>query len=209
MPNDLAGWSLPLDRVKQLFPKANPIIQNMISENLIKWGPSFGMNDKVDIQELLAQMGEESAGLTKFEEGLSYSAERLTQVWPKRFPTAAAAKPYARNPQKLANKVYANRMGNGDEASGDGYRFRGKGALQITGRTNTVNVGKKLGQDFVANPELLLQPEWIIPAALAMAQLLKLGEVDGIEADTKRLNGGTTNLASRREWLNKVRKLFP
>ncbi|MFT3671295.1 glycoside hydrolase family 19 protein [Aestuariivirga sp.] len=209
MANDLAGWSLPLDRVKQLYPKANPIITNMIADHLIKWAPAFDITDRENIRELLAQMGEESMGLTKFEESLGYSAKRLTQVWPKRFPTLAAAAPYAMNPKKLANKVYANRMGNGDEASGDGYRFRGKGALQITGKDNTVAVGNELGQDIVANPELLLQPEWVLPAALAMAKLLKLGKITGIEADTKRLNGGSTNLASRREWLNKVRKLFP
>lgn len=93
-------------------------------------------------------------------ENLNYtSAARIAKVWPSRFPSVASAKPYVRNPQKLANRVYANRNGNGDEASGDGWRYRGMGDTQLTGKENFARAGKKLGIDLVGKPELACEPE--------------------------------------------------
>ena len=93
-------------------------------------------------------------------ENLNYtSAARIAKVWPSRFPSVASAKPYVRNPQKLANSVYANRNGNGDEASGDGWRYRGMGDTQITGKENFARAGKKLGIDLVGKPQLACEPE--------------------------------------------------
>jgi putative chitinase len=101
-----------------------------------------GLTDQRWLAYMLATPMIETGG--KFEpvtENLNYSAKRLCQVWPARFPTIASATPYANNPEKLANRVYAGRMGNGDEASGDGWRFRGRGLCQITGRDNYVKFG--------------------------------------------------------------------
>jgi hypothetical protein len=88
------------------------------------------------------------------EENLNYRAETLMKLWPKRFPTLEFAKQYEKNPRKIANSVYANRMGNRDEASGDGYRFRGRGAVQLTGYSSYFHAGQALGADFVMEPDL-------------------------------------------------------
>jgi putative chitinase len=95
----------------------------------------------------LAQSSHESNGYTHLEESLNYRGSRLMQVWPKRFPTIAIANQYSGQPAKLANKVYGGRMGNGDEGTGDGYRFRGRGLFQLTGRDNYTRFGKSLGNE--------------------------------------------------------------
>ena len=100
----------------------------------------------------LAQIAVESGDLNGTSENLNYSAHRLTQVWPRRFPTVAAATPYAHNPEALANNVYADRLGNGDEASGDGWRYRGRGLMQVTGRSNYRQLGYENDPEALANP---------------------------------------------------------
>jgi putative chitinase len=148
----------------------------------------------------LSQIGHESGGLAMLEENLNYKAETLMRVWPKRFPTLEFAQQYARNPQKIANSVYANRMGNGDEASGEGWKYRGRGLKQLTGKDNYRAFSKAIGTDFVASPDLLLEP---VNAALSagwfwsannLNALADNGDVPGM---TKRINGGTIGLEQR------------
>jgi putative chitinase len=148
----------------------------------------------------LSQIGHESGGLAMLEENLNYKAETLMRVWPKRFPTLEFAQQYARNPQKIANSVYANRMGNGDEASGEGWKYRGRGLKQLTGKDNYTAFSKAIGTDFVASPDLLLEP---VNAALSagwfwsannLNALADNGDVPGM---TKRINGGTIGLEQR------------
>jgi putative chitinase len=148
----------------------------------------------------LSQIGHESGGLAMLEENLNYKAETLMRVWPKRFPTLEFAQQFARNPQKIANSVYANRMGNGDEASGEGWKYRGRGLKQLTGKDNYTAFSKAIGTDFVADPDLLLQP---VNAALSagwfwsannLNALADNGDVPGM---TKRINGGTLGLEQR------------
>jgi putative chitinase len=148
----------------------------------------------------LSQIGHESGGLAMLEENLNYKAETLMRVWPKRFPTLEFAQQFARNPQKIANSVYANRMGNGDEASGEGWKYRGRGLKQLTGKDNYRAFSKAIGTDFVADPDLLLQP---VNAALSagwfwsannLNALADNGDVPGM---TKRINGGTIGLEQR------------
>lgn len=103
-------------------------------------------------------LNETGATMKPVEESLNYSAERAQKVWPNKFPTVAAAAPYAHNPQKLGNHVYAGIIGNGNEASGDGYRFRGRGFSQLTGRANYTKFGTLIGIDLIANPDKLLDP---------------------------------------------------
>lgn len=112
---------------------------------LIRAMEEFGILSVEQQARFLANVGHETGGLSVFEENLNYSAERLPKVWPKRFPTPASTAGYARNPVALANKVYAYRMGNGDERSGDGWRYRGAGMLQLTGRANHADCGKYFG----------------------------------------------------------------
>jgi putative chitinase len=156
----------------------------------------------------LAQVGHESNDCRTLVEDLSYSAGRLAAVWPKRFPTIASAEPYARQPEKLANLVYSRRLGNGDVASGDGWRFRGRGLLQVTGRSNYRAAGAALGIDLETHPEQLEEP---LPAALAAANFFasrgcnELADADREDDDdedfvriTMLINGGRIGLDDRR-----------
>ena len=103
----------------------------------------------------IGQCGHECGNFRILEENLNYKAATLMKLWPKRFPTLEVANGYAGNPKKIANQVYSSRMGNRDENSGDGYRFRGRGCIQLTGHSNYFHAGKALGVDFVANPDLV------------------------------------------------------
>ena len=107
----------------------------------------------------IGQCSHECGNFKLLEENLNYRAETLMKLWPKRFPSLEFAKQYEKNPRKIANSVYANRMGNRDEASGDGYRFRGRGALQCTGHSTYFHAGKALGVDFVMQPDLIATPK--------------------------------------------------
>ncbi len=114
---------------------------------------AYGIDSYEKRSAFLAQVSVESGDLRHTEENLNYSVERLHQVWPRRFPTVASAQPYAHNPEALGNHVYANRLGNGDEASGDGYRYRGRGLIQTTGRANYRAAGYENRPDDLANPD--------------------------------------------------------
>lgn len=124
---------------------------------------SAGMDD---LRAFLPQFLHETQMLKRLEECLAYtSPERIAQVWPTRFPTVASALPYTNAPRKLANKVYADRMGNGNEASGDGYAFRGR-AMGLTGRAAYRALGDYWGQDLEINPDLLLEPHYACESAV-------------------------------------------
>ena len=148
----------------------------------------------------IGQCQHECNNFKTLKEGLSYSAERLMKIWPKRFPTLESAQPYARNGKALANKVYANRMGNRDEASGDGYRFRGSGWLQLTGHDNFYHAGKGCGVDFVMKPDLVRTPEYAAMTAGWFWSTHKCNEVAQVQdwvKLTKIINGGDIGLQDR------------
>ena len=160
----------------------------------------FGISTAVQQGAFIGQCGHESGNFTKLEEGLSYSAERLMKIWPKRFPTLESAQPYARNGKALANKVYANRMGNRDEASGDGYRFRGSGWLQLTGHDNFYHFGKAMGIDFVMQPDQVRTPEYGMQSAgwfWSTHKCNQIADTGNWTALTKAINGGTIGLDDR------------
>jgi putative chitinase len=153
----------------------------------------------------IAQCGHECGNFKILEENLNYRAEALMRLWPKRFPSLEFAKQYERNPKKIANMVYANRMGNRDEASGDGYRFRGRGCIQLTGHANYFHAGKALDEDFVMKPELVATPMY---AALSAGffwntqKLNVLADNRDIKMMTKKINGGFIGLADREKHYN-------
>jgi len=155
----------------------------------------------------IAQCGHECGNFKVLEENLQYRAETLMRLWPKRFPTLEFAKQYEKNPKKIANMVYANRMGNRDEASGDGYRFRGRGCIQLTGHANYYHAGKALGEDFVMQPELVATPMY---AALSAGffwntqKLNVLADNRDIKMMTKKVNGGFIGLADREKHYNQA-----
>jgi len=148
----------------------------------------------------LGQCGHECGNFRVLEENLNYRAETLMKIWPRRFPTLEIANQYAKNPKKIANKVYADRMGNRDEASGDGYRFRGRGCIQLTGSANYFHAGKALGVDFIMEPDLVATPQY---AALTAGffwntqKLNAIAESGNNLALTKKINGGTIGLNDR------------
>jgi putative chitinase len=151
-----------------------------------------------------AQTAHETGGFKAFSENLNYGAKGLRGVFRKYFPTDAAAKAYERQPQKIANRVYANRMGNGDEASGDGWRYRGRGALQLTGKSNY-----QLFSDYIDRPDVMTNPDLVatelcFESALWFFDNNKLWKIcdqgvndAAVVALTKRVNGGTHGLDDR------------
>ena len=122
------------DVTKQLLPK----VKNLEDwhEQLLEVLPQYEIDTPNRVAAFIAQCGHESAGFTVLQENLNYSADGLKKIFGKYFPTAELAKQYARKPEMIANRVYGNRMGNGDEDSGDGYKYRGRGIIQITGKNN-------------------------------------------------------------------------
>ena len=150
----------------------------------------------------IGQCGHECGNFRILSENLNYKAATLMKLWPKRFPTLEIANQYAGNPQKIANMVYANRMGNRDEASGDGYRFRGRGCIQTTGHANYYHAGQALGVDFVMEPDLVASPKYAALTAgffWSTHGLNELADKQDHKSITKRINGGFIGLAEREE----------
>ena len=144
----------------------------------------------------VSQVLHESGGLRYLAENLNYSAERLCAVWPKRFPNADRARPYAHDPEKLANYVYAGRMGNTEP--GDGWRYRGRGLIQITGRDNYALVQELTGLQVLDDPDLLCEPGPALLSALAWwGESVPDAESLSVAQVTRRVNGGANGLADR------------
>ncbi len=187
---------MDISKLKGHVPDAVlPMIQAAVSK--------FELNTPVRLAHFLAQCGHESGGFRATRENLNYSAEGLTKIFPKYFPTVQVATPFAKQPEKIANKVYANRMGNGDEASGDGFKFRGRGFIQLTGKDNYKALGAAIQQDLVANPDLVASQFPMLSAAWffhknGLHRIADEGTTDIVVTKiTKRVNGGTIGLADR------------
>jgi len=148
----------------------------------------------------IGQCSHECGNFRLLEENLNYKAATLMKLWPKRFPTLEKANEYSGNPKKIANSVYSSRMGNRDENSGDGFRFRGRGIIQLTGHSSYFHCGKALGVDFVGNPDLVSSPKY---AALSGGWFWSTHNLnspaDGLDYTkvTKIINGGTIGLDDR------------
>jgi Predicted chitinase len=164
---------------------------------------NFGVNTPLRLAHFLAQCGHESGGFRLTQENLNYSAKGLMGTFKKYFPTEALANAYARQPQKIANKVYGGRMGNGLEASGEGYKFRGRGYIQLTGKQNYTAFDLAVEDDILANPDLVSSKHALSSAAWFWKKNgLSLIADTGSSAEvvtkiTKRVNGGTIGLPDR------------
>jgi predicted chitinase len=174
--------------------------------------PRYGIADsKARLAHFFAQVLHESGCLRFDMENLNYSADALRRVFGKYFPTQELADAYARRPEKIANRVYANRMGNGDEASGDGWKYRGRGLIQLTGKSNYQAFAEWIGDPrIVADPDLV-SSEYAVQSAVFFWDRNKLNTVadrDDVTELTRRVNGGENGLAHRRELLNKARGLL-
>ena len=163
----------------------------------------FQINTPLRLAHFLAQCGHESGGFKVTSENLNYSAKGLMGIFKKYFPTQQLAESYQRQPQKIANKVYASRMDNGNEASGDGFKFRGRGYIQLTGRANYTAFGKAINEDIANNPDVVSGKYALLSAAWfwsknGLNRLADGGSTDTVVTSiTKRVNGGTIGLADR------------
>jgi len=197
------------DLIKSLYPQYK--YPQDLAEALNESFDKYEINTVNRAAGFLAQCGHESNGFTVLKENLNYSAEGLNKIFHKYFPTVADAQPYARNPEKIANKVYANRMGNGPESSGDGYKFRGRGAIQLTGHDNYSKFAASVGyslDDCVADLETL---DGAIESACWFWEtngLNAICDADDIVHMTKKINGGTIGLDDRKAHYEKAKGLL-
>jgi len=163
----------------------------------------FNITTPLRLAHFLAQCGHESGGFKAVSENLNYSAKGLRGTFGKYFPTDALANAYQKNPEKIANRVYSSRMGNGDEASGEGWKYRGRGYIQLTGKSNYVSFDKTVEDDIVNNPDLVATKYPLSSAAFFFDSNKLWGICDkgsddaSVTAVTKRVNGGTIGLADR------------
>lgn len=154
----------------------------------------------------LAQLAHESALFERTVENLNYTTvAQIRKTWPRRFPSNASAAPYVRNPQRLANEVYANRLGNGDAASGDGWKYPGRGLIQVTGKDNYRDAGESLGLPLLEEPELLEEPVHAADAAGWFWKSHGLNRfASNINACTRAINGGLNGLPDRMRLYNRA-----
>lgn len=163
----------------------------------------FEINTPLRLAHFLAQCGHESGGFKLVQENLNYGAKGLLGIFKKYFPTEEKAKLYERKPEKIANLVYGARMGNGPESSGDGYKFRGRGYIQLTGKDNYTAFGKAINEDIVANPDKVATHYPLLSAAWffhknGLHKIADGGATDAVVTSvTKRVNGGTIGLPDR------------
>jgi len=178
-------------------------LPDKVIEQIPAVSEKFGVNTPLRLAHFLAQCGHESGGFRLTQENLNYSAKGLVGIFKKYFPTEAVALQYQRNPQKIANRVYASRMGNGDEASGEGFKFRGRGYIQLTGKSNYSAFDKTVEDDITANPDLVATKYPLLSAAWFWSKnglntIADEGSTDEVVTKaTKRVNGGTIGLADR------------
>jgi len=155
----------------------------------------------------IGQCSHESGNFRILEENLHYSATALMRVWPSRFPNLEVANQFAGNAEKIANKVYAGRMGNGDEESGDGWKYHGRGLIQLTGKDNYANCGSSLSVDLLGNPDMLLDPKYAALSAgwfWGKKGLNSLADSQDYDTMTKRINGGLIGLDDRKAKIAKA-----
>lgn len=186
---------LKLERLKGHIPDA---VIAMIPDTAQK----FQINTPLRLAHFLAQCGHESGGFRVTSENLNYSADGLKRIFPKYFP-GNLAESYARQPQKIASKVYGGRMGNGPESTGEGFKFRGRGYIQLTGKDNYIAFGKSINEDLTANPDLVSSKYALLSAAWffsknGLNKMADEGSSDVVVTKiTKRVNGGTIGLPDR------------
>ena len=181
-------------------------LKGHVPDNVIAQIPSttakFNITTPLRLAHFLAQCGHESGGFKAVSENLNYSVDGLKKIFPKYFPDNLSES-YARKPEKIASRVYGGRMGNGAEATGEGYKFRGRGYIQLTGKSNYEKFTKFIGEDCIANPDLIATKYPLASAAFffdsnGLWSICDKGADDAaVTAVTKRVNGGVIGLADR------------
>jgi putative chitinase len=199
----VSGTGLNLTRLRGHIPEA---VIAQIPDTAAK----FGIDTPLKLAHFLSQCGHESGGFRVVQENLNYSADGLKKIFGRYFP-GTLNESYARNPQKIANRVYGGRMGNGPEETGDGYKFRGRGYIQLTGKDNYTAFSREIGEDCVANPDLvatkypLASAGWFFKRCLAKC---KDDSFESVKAVTLCVNGGTNGLNDRVSHFNEYYSLL-
>ncbi len=177
---------------------------------LNKYMPLYGIDTKERISMFLSQVIHESGGFSRLVENLNYSSAGLMKVWPKRFTSLQIASKYAKKPQAIANKVYADRMGNGSESSGDGWKWRGRSLIQITGKDNYIALDKDVPSlKVLQNPDILLTPEGAVIAACwfwKKNNLNRFADKSDIVGCSKAINGGFIGIEERKHLFTEIKK---
>ena len=187
-------------------------------EVAMRWTPAlnetmerFDISNKYRIAAFLSQVAHESGGFKFVVENLNYSADALLRVFPKYFPTPEIANAYARQPERIANRAYANRMGNGDEASGDGWAYRGRGLIQLTGKNNYASFSLQMDNNCLVEPDLVAEPKL---AALSAGwywnsrNINPVADTDDVKEVTRLVNGGYNGLADREAKYEKLMQIL-
>lgn len=201
------------DRLKALCPTIHPDILEAVVTAAPTAFPTAGLTTPARLAHFLAQIATETGGLRRLDENLYYTtAARLVKIWPSKFPNLAAATPYLKNPEKLANHVYGHK--NGNLGGTDGWDYRGSGLIQLTGRENFRKVGLEVGIDLEGDPGLAREPEASLQIALGYWAVRKINEVadgtseDDVTAVTKRVNPALVGLSERKTYFKAALKLF-
>jgi putative chitinase len=209
--------TVTLDQISQLAPNARSTYREAFQNGQVVLDRCAISDSPLRIAHFMAQVLHESGGLTRQFENLNYSPERLPQVWPRRFRPKGPLDPagFSHNPQTLANQVYGGRMGN--VGPNDGFTYRGRGLLQLTGResyqaaTNALRSEFPDAPDFIANPDAVISAQWclVIAAAEWTAKGCNaMADRDDIKAITRVINGGQIGLAERMEWAKRTKAIW-
>lgn len=198
------------DRFKTFAPKCKDVKEYVSALNQLL--PKFNITSTASIQAFLAQYAHETMGYTKLVENTCYTTpERLMKVFPSKFPNQTIAKMYVGRADAIANRVYANKYGNGDENSKDGYRFRGRGLCHLTFKDNYKAFHKETGIDVVQHPEFLEEVYYAVYAGCWYWRSRRINipaEANDFTTVTKLINGGVNGLSERLDWLHKAKEIF-
>ena len=195
-------FDFTVEQVRELIPRALGGPDDWY-ESMYEALPQYGITSVPRVAAFIAQCAHESGGFSTLEENLNYKAATLTRIWPQRYP-AGIAEQYAGKAEAIANKSYGGRMGNGPEASGDGWKYRGRGLLQLTGKDNYSNCSKFMFQDdtLIENPDILLDAYYAIHSAgwfWHKNNLNQYADSGDFVTMTKKINGGTIGLEDRKK----------
>ena len=204
--------TITMDELRCIMPQARgQQLENFLDEFNLQF-PKYEIDRPLRAAAFIAQGAHESGELRELVENMFYSTpERIKDVWPSRFKTVDDARPFCKNPEKLGNSVYANRMGNGAPETGDGFRYRGRGFFNGTGKEFYARMTKISGHDFVSNPDDMANPHFSVLSACEewkAGNLNALADKGDLKQITKIINGGFIGLNSRFEYYFKAKKAF-
>ena len=185
--------------------------QKALADAMVVELPKAGIVSRLAVAHFIAQGAVETLAFTRLEENLNYKAARIKAVWPSRFPTTAAAQPFAYKPEALANKVYGGRLGNGPASSGDGWLYRGRGFFMLTGRENYAKREKETGLPLILTPRIAADPSTSIRIARLYWSARNIGpaaEADNLPLVRRLINGGAHGLDDARTYLTRAQRMI-